>query len=232
MKLRAWLERGVIIVAALATIATSRKGWHVEATRLPEDPARARIYVVEASQEPHVEMIVNGNHENPTPLEPVAAWPGTARFQIPAGGDVQRVVISARCNGSMCKKCETPASAKIRIVSITPIHTWTLETTAKPPVQPTTMRVDQWTRFRIEVDASHPVRLRVQSTGPAGTSSYYPSGNVHFVGFGPVQTPASFTWTVTAIIEEACPDVTKPCSPPADARLSINSIARESGDER
>lgn len=232
MKLRAWLERGVIMVAALATIATSRKGWHVEATRLPEDPARARIYVVEASHEPHVEMIINGNYESPKPLEPVAAWPGTARYQIPAGGAIQRVVISEKCSGSMCKKCEAPADAKVRIVSITPIHTWTLETTATPPVQPTTMRADQWTRFRIDVDASHPVRLRVQSTGPEGTSSFDAYDKAHFVGFGSVQTPASFTWTVTAIIEEACPDVTKPCSPPADAKLSIKTIARESGDER
>lgn len=126
MKLRAWIERGVIVVAAFATIATSRAGWVVEATKLPDDPTGARIYVVEATSEPSVDMVINGAYDRPNPLSPVAVWPATVRYQIPAGATVSGVQIGAKCDGNTCKKCEAPSDAKVRIVSITPIHTWTL----------------------------------------------------------------------------------------------------------
>ena len=72
MKLRAWCERGVIIVAALATIATSRKGWTVEAVHVADDPTKGRIFVVEATHEPRLEVQVGPNYENPAPLAPAA----------------------------------------------------------------------------------------------------------------------------------------------------------------
>lgn len=229
MTTRAWIDRGVILVAALATIATSRGGWVVEATKLPDDPTRARIYVVEATSEPRVELIVDGNHESAKRLDAVTSWPGTARFQIPAGATIQRVLISERCtSGSMCEKCVAPSNAKIRIASITPISTWTLDTSATPPVQPTTLEPDRFLRFQIDIDASHPVRLRVDSTGPKGIGSYHLHDKRYYVDFESVKAPTSFTWTLTAIMEEPCPEVAKPCSPPADTKLSITSIARES----
>lgn len=229
MKLRAWCERGVIAVAAFATIATSRAGWVVEATKLSDDPTRARIYVVEATSQPRVDMIINGDYESAESLDVVTSWPATARFQVPAGATVQRVLIDERCtSGSMCEKCEAPSSAKVRIASITPIHTWALETTATPPVQPTSLGTEQYLRFRVEIDASHPVRLRVDSTGPKGRGSYHSSESTYFVDFEPVQAPTSFTWTLTAMMEKACPEIAKPCSPPADAKVTIKSIARGS----
>ena len=225
MKLRPWLERGAILVAALATIATSRAGWVVEAPRLPDDPNQARIIVVEASHEPHVEMRIGGNYENPTPLDPGTTWPGKARYLIPAGAVVDRVLISDKCKGDSCKKCEAPSDARIRIESITPVRTWKLEATSSPEVQPTNMNPDTWTTFRIPIDASHPVRLVVKSTGPKGFVSHY--NHEHHVDFGTVQVPTSFTWSVTATIEEACLDPAKPCEPTALAHVTIGAIARE-----
>ncbi len=221
MKLRAWLERGVIIIAALATIATSRKGWVVEAPKVSDDPNAARIYVVEATHKPHLEMYTNSSYESPKALDGEPTWPGKARYLIPSGATIGRVYISEKCSGGggACSKCEAPTDAKVRIESVTPVQTWTLEATKSPDVQPTNMNPDVWTTFRVIVDASHLVRLRVQSTGPEGRVSHY--NGEHHVDFGTVQMPTSFTWTVTAKIEQACPDVTKPCTPPADARLSI-----------
>lgn len=226
MKLRGWLERGAIIVAALATIATSRKGWVVETRPGADDPNTARIYVVESTHEPHLEMYVGGNYENPRPLGPAPTWPGTASYLIPVGASVGRVFISDKCSGGACKKCEAPSDAKVRILSITPSRTWTLEATVSPEIQPTNMNPDTWTTFRVIVDASHPVRLFVTSTGPKGMVSH--GSGEHHVDFGIVQVPTSFTWSVTAKIEEACVDATKPCEPPALAHVSIDSIARES----
>jgi len=228
MKLRGWLERGAIVVAALATIATSRKGWVLEANKVPDDPDHARIIVVEATHEPHVEMYIGKNYENPRSLDPAATWPGKARYLIPAGAVVQRVLISDHCSGGACKKCEVPPDARIKIESITEVRTWKLETTSTPPVQPTNMNRDSWTTFRVEVDSSHPARLRVESTGPEGRVSSY--GGEYHVDFGVVQVNTSFTWTVTAMIEEACLDPAQPCEPPATAHLAIKSIARESNN--
>ncbi|MBA3457634.1 MAG: hypothetical protein H0T42_31420 [Deltaproteobacteria bacterium] len=217
----------MIVVAALATIATSRQAWVVEATPVVDELDQARMYVVEASHEPHVSMHSGSNYENRRPLG-VPTWPGKASYLIPAGAVIGRVFISEKCTGGSCKTCKPPADAKVRIEAITPVGTWTLEARKSPTVQPTVMPPNTWTTYRVVVEASHHVRLRVESTGPAGTVSEY--GYAHHIDFGIVQAVTTFTWSVIATIEQPCADLTKPCEPPADARISIEAIIPESRD--
>ncbi len=219
MKLRAWLDRGVIIIAALATMATSRKSWVVEATLPPNDATKARIVVVEASYVPEVST-ADGRA---TPLGPTS-WPGTGRFLVRSGVAITQVYVSEKCNGSMCKKCEAPRDAKVRVVSIDPVETWTLSATRAPDQQPTQLEANKWTRYRIAVDSSHPAHLTVKSSRDAYVSGW---GAEFYVDLGIVDVPTSVTWSVTATIEEPCEDLTKSCAQPAGAHVNITSIARE-----
>lgn len=81
-----WLESCVILCAALAIMATSRPRAHKSAVLPASDETKARVILVEASQQPDIMVsppagtIERGYHA--VPLDP-EAWPGRNRYLVP-----------------------------------------------------------------------------------------------------------------------------------------------------
>jgi hypothetical protein len=124
--MRPWLERAVIATAAIASIATSKQRWSIPVTTLPEIPDRARAtrVVVEASQPPTVTCQAGNKHRS---LHAVPASPGTTtayEYLLPRGATLAEISIDGMGR--------TPPDAFIRIVGVTAVDTWRLETAAPP----------------------------------------------------------------------------------------------------
>src|SRR5262245_57003653 len=97
---RQWAERIVIVIAALASIATSPRKWVLEATPPPPAAGKAMVVTIDASREPEVWAVSGQDAAKllyPTEggratVEPAAAlsWPGQAHYFVPAGARLQR----------------------------------------------------------------------------------------------------------------------------------------------
>lgn len=215
---RRWLERLAIVVAVIATMATSTRTWRVDATLPADDATGVRRLVVEASKPP----IIRGS-DKPDPLEPLepAVWPGHARYLLPRGVKLAEAYVEGGCAPRFlsCGTSTCGPDAFIRVVSIAPATTWSLDVDASHRI--TTVDVLKQSRFRLT--SSHPVRLKVVSDVNLGTPLER-DGYVYVswaaAAYNTRRQPHELEWSVRATIEGACPD-DRPCEPPAEARLVL-----------
>lgn len=222
MTRRQWLERGVIVIAAVASIATSRKGWRLEAKLVADDPAKARLITVEASQEPSVEI---DQHSVGVlrPHDGGTVWPGTARYLVPTGARVQYVSIGAKCSGGLCSgECKVPSGQYVSVTSSTPVETWKLAIKHEP--QTVTLEPGKYTTHRISVEATHRAQLEVDTNGLTPDVGAW--GDAFNVSWPVVQAPTQVTWTPRLEIEGLCA-TPGPCTPPPDAKVTITNITVE-----
>src|SRR5689334_15731896 len=114
-RLRRLATRAVIVVAALASIATSPPKWSISAPVPSGAPSGAKgtVVTIEASQEPSVaRRRVGGSHEIEVhPENP--PWSGSGAYYLPPGFELVRVEIGGRCTsgGGLCSGCDPPPGA-------------------------------------------------------------------------------------------------------------------------
>lgn len=136
---RRWISRGVLGIAALACIATSRPRWFVEAAlpvgdaaSTPDGGRQALVVTVAASVQPQVECLVPahgriGLRPMSDPASPGAAPadPLNARYLCPPGGRLTRIAIDGHGGGNGCERPKPPAGAFVRISKLETVETWT-----------------------------------------------------------------------------------------------------------
>lgn len=227
--MRRWLERGVFVVAALASIATSPKRWRLAVHKLPaiSDPTRASRLVIDASERPEVTISQrNGSTGLPTMHEDGSHY----TYLVPAGASVDSIEIHHTCKmGCGADDCETPPDAFVRVASLTTVAMWRIEAEFKPiSTVVGAQRPFPW--FEIVTDASIDPTITI-TTADDINPEIHGDGSRRLVLLTPIGKPhvQTATWTVHARIEGACP-TDAPCQPPAGEHLTIESVdAKEAG---
>lgn len=225
MTRRQWLERGVIVVAALASIATSRKKWELAADLTADDPTKSRLVTIEANQQPEVSLDHSSSGVSLRPHEGGTVWPGTVRYLLPAGTRLEHVTIRDVCRGaSGCSEgdCSIPKDRYVKLTSSTPVETWKLQITHEP--QTITLEPGKYTHHSITIEATHRPRLFVETDGPA--PSVYASTESFNLSWPDVTASTKVTWTPRIEIEGVCPGPA-PCTAPSDAKVTITDIRFE-----
>jgi hypothetical protein len=241
-RLSAWARRGAVLMAALASVATSQAGWQVDA-KLPVGvtaDATGRRLVVEGSQAPSItaKRASGGSEMQPACEEP-APWAGHGTYYLPPGFVPPGVSIQGHdCSkgGGMCSACEPPVGAFVRVVKVESVAPWSLTATGEEQ----TTHVDAThtsVGFLVEVDATRPVELEAEPTGgdsarlkslvwhaPGGDGgtvrrfsvTWYPTDN-------PPLSPAEVRWIPRATLYGYC---TTPgeCRAPAEASVKVVSV--------
>jgi hypothetical protein len=227
--MRRWLERGVFVVAALASIATSPKRWRLAVPSLPamSDPARTHRLVVDASERPEVSV---SQSKGSTQLSPMHEDGIHYSYLVPAGVSVDGVEIRHTCKmGCGADDCEPPPDAFVRVASMTAVAMWRIEATSKPiSTVVGAQRPFPW--FEIVTDASVDPTITI-TTADDINPEMHGDGNRRLVLLAPIGKPRVQTalWTVHAAIEGTCP-TEAPCEPPAGEHLTIEAIeAKEAG---
>lgn len=122
-RLSTWSRRAVLVVAALASIATSRARWHVAATLPPPLPVTAKgtLVTVEASQEPEVHSREGTAIDKPCAREEKTPWKGRGTYALKPGAELVYVSIGGYCSGGLCSRCEEPPASFVRVTKVEPI---------------------------------------------------------------------------------------------------------------
>jgi hypothetical protein len=137
--LRRWAARFTLVIAALASIATSPLRWHVAApvVSVTGTPGHGRVVVVEASVEPRVMIKSALGIERAASRHAAAgtAWSGSDEYFVPPGWSLTSADIQGTCGGGLCSsKCVPPPGAFVRIARVDVADTWTVEDTFVAPV--------------------------------------------------------------------------------------------------
>jgi hypothetical protein len=229
MKRRArWVERGVLIIAVLASIATSRKGWTVEA-KLPAASTKATLVTVEATQQPSLQMVDRfGNWAAPETVR-AGTWPGTGVYFVPAGSQLQRVEVDGPCKQGLCAgECTIPDGVKVAVTSSVPVESWTLDDTSET----STVVLDpaqQSPMYEVKLLASrYPAALSV-TTEPAGFEPAIHGGgdtfDLFFQKANSLAAPITVKFVVHAEIEGPCPSAGA-CTRPEGQEVRVLGITR------
>lgn len=215
---RRWLQFGVLVIAAAASMATSKKkGWVIEADVANDAGGKPRIMFVEASEEPTV-TLDNGERVQPMAGYYTGMWAGTARYLIPGDRKVTNVFIQGSCGGgcdASTNGCDPPASATVKVHSIKPVATWRREAITPQKTEEVGAH-----RTTIPFVASHPIRFELTAEGRDRFASKQGSSIVIDWSAYP-DTPSKATWSLRVIMEEVCP--TDVCEPPANAKLELGT---------
>jgi len=224
--LRRWLERAVVVVAALATIATSRPRWHVRLTELPEppDPAKPARLIVEASHQ--TELTIQDASGTRWILPERSSAPDRPQYLVPPGARLDVIEMTGLCHTGMCDgPCKAPADAFVRIASITATETWHAEDT-----QDATAVLDPGApspTFRVSVLATRAPTLQIDVADRAITPMVSgPVGGYFYVRWsapGGRALPLTVAWTARAVVEGLCPGL-DPCAAPPDEHVEIQGI--------
>lgn len=210
----------MIVVAALASIATSRKKWRLDADLTRDDPSKARLVTIEASQQPEVGLDPISSGVALQPHDGGTTWPGTVRYLLPAGASLERVMVTGVCGGGACSSdCTIPSDQFVKLTSSTPVETWKLEIKHEP--QTTTLEPGTYAVHGIRIEATHRARIRVDTDGLVPTVSGY--GGAFHVSWPQVTTTTKVTWTPRIEIEGLCA-TPGPCTPPPDAKVAVTAI--------
>jgi hypothetical protein len=187
---RRWLSGGVLGLAALACIATSRARWMVEAelpagaaVQTPAGGTQAILVTVEASTMPSVDCQLAGSARvQLRPLAEPAANSATApdprhvQYLCPPGGRIIRVAIDGSGGGGSHAK--PPADAFVRITKLETVETWTSTSQASFPIEP-------WRYSKSDADvtvaiaAPHPVYVAAALDEGTDTTAF---GGVNILG--------------------------------------------------
>jgi hypothetical protein len=217
MKLRWWLERSAIVAGVIATMATSKPRGLLDADLPPHDTSKARVLVVEASEQPELVVAAGGDsrHLHPATTGP---WKGSGRYFVPAGSSIVRLSIDVPCRGGcFFKKCEPTTGQFVRVTAIEPAHGWTLD--ARSPSITTKITPTMGTRSRFELTAPPDRQARIEVSGTTRAIAYSDGAYV-YVDWYTGDQPATETWSVRAVIEGPCPDAA-PCEPPPGVTLEL-----------
>lgn len=203
------LHRLIIVVACLASIATSKRYTKTAALepslQLGGGDLALRVDV-EASAQPQVSC---GAHV----VHPLAAttWPGRASFLCPPHTTLRSVQLS-----SLNRKL--PKDAYVRVVATQAVSPW-LMTARSAPIA-VVLEAKRGARYWVRMIATTPPELEASTVGlPTPLVSQY------MVSFE-AGAAARGTLQLSARMVGACPDAT-PCQPPPDARLEFVSVAPE-----
>jgi hypothetical protein len=235
---RRWAERIVIAIAVMASIATSRKGWVVEATPPPPLPGKPMILTVEASQAPNV-WLVNISGGSTLYPQPGAAWPGRGRYFVPAGARIQQIAINGRCSGGgLCSsECKVPDGTYVKVTSAEPGGAWIAEDRSAP-VTTVLDAAGPTPSYRVTIEASRlPIAVEIQGAPPELAPTVWSNGMVPRATFyvdwrasTAQAAPVKVTWTVRATIQGECPDPAA-CAVPAGDAVRILSVVAKAPDE-
>jgi hypothetical protein len=246
---RQWAERLVIVIAALASLATSPGWWVVQATLPPPPPDKAMAVMVEASREPEV-WIEDGRGGQKRLAPTVAArspgapaatptWPGEGRYLVPAGARLQRVEIRERCKLKLCGgKCKPPDTEYVRVTSATAVDAWTAQARSSP-VTTVLDTSKPLPRYRAVIKSSRlPVTFEVEGAPDGFTPSIWPGASGHLTELrvawfasNPQAPPATVTWTARATIQGECPGPAA-CAVPEGEAVQIMAVEEEAPDAR
>jgi hypothetical protein len=226
---RRWLERGVFVLAALASIATSPKRWTVQIDKLPviSDPGKTTLVVVESSERPEV---MASSVQRSTELAAFHEDGQRRSYLVPAGFSIQQIQIRHTCHmGCNSEHCEPTRDDFVRLASATTVAMWRIEAVSKP-ISTTIGAQRPFPWFEIITNASLEPAITI-ATADDINPEIHGTGPHRLVLLAPIGTPRvqTATWTVHAMIEGPCPTST-PCEPPAGEHLTIESIeAKEPG---
>ena len=205
------LHRLIIVVACLASIATSKR-YTKTATLEPSLQLSGGDLALRVDVEASAQPQVNCGTQVVHPLA-ATSWPGRASFLCPPHTTLRNVHLS-----SLNRKL--PKDAYVRVVATQPVSPWTM--TAKAAPVAVVLQANRGARYQVRMIATTPPELEASTVGlPTPLVSQY----MYMVLFeaGPA---ARGTLQLSARMVGACPDAT-PCQPPPDARLEFVSVAPE-----
>jgi hypothetical protein len=220
----------VVIVGAAASIATPQKKWNLDAVLSAEakDATRARTIVVSASREPELYTRRRETWDQIRPKTPVTTWPGTVSYDIPAGTEIDRLVIAKGCGGGMCSgKCAVPDGEYIRVDRVD-MTSWSIEagessiTRTMPKKGPRNVVTVEATR-EPELEVSTPsmtYRPMIEKREYAGGRATFTVDFSTYGGAGDMKV----VWSVRARITGACSGA---CTPPAGEHVTIVGVGDE-----
>ena len=231
--LRRWGARAMVLVAALASIATSPLRWKLAAPppTIVATAGHGEVLVVEASQEPTV-SIERGVASRYAPRRggAGAAWTTSGEFFVPFGWSVAKIEIMGSCGGGLCSsRCVPPPTAFVRVARVDVVDTWSLEDTLVTAVMFDVTRTA--ISLDVEVDSSAGVDLSADtmSSTPPGlkVAAYvfdYPGPGSSVRTYGVNLSAGATTLTtadikLTATLHGICPGGA--CSPPVAAHVKI-----------
>jgi hypothetical protein len=227
---RRWVHRAVVIVGAAASIATPQKKWMVEA-KLPayaNDISQARELVVSATREPELHWTNrDGTWGMLDPVQPTS-WPGTAHYKVPAGAQIDRLLIAKGCpSGCSSGKCEPPADEYVRVDRVEHAS-WTLEA----PVRTTDHLIGNDVhlgRVIVTVEATRAPTVEVETIPetrfvPTVTALDGNRFAIEFRDYGGT-SGIKYRWPIHARITGPCADAA--CAVPAPEHVTITGVADE-----
>lgn len=214
---RWWLERAAIVVAAYATLATSRARWRIDAEKpATENASIARVIVVEASHPPEIFILWDSGGRRTADALEKPPWTGRGSFVIPENAKLEDAYITDYCKGGCFSNCTPPDDAHVRIVASTVKHTWKLEASTDAVI--TKVLPDMTSRERFKLTASHPVRITERSDSPAVHATR--EGDYIVTSWPWVEKAAEIRWSFHVLMEQPCAG-DGPCKPPPDAKLVL-----------
>lgn len=234
-RLSKWARRAVVIAASLATIATSRAKWSVEAT-LPPPPTpgpQGTLVTVEASHEPSVSLrLVPKTGGGVSDREERTPWGGRGTYYLPPRHELSAVSIEGFCSGGLCDKCVVPPGAFVRVVNEEPVEPWTLSVTsseqttriASPSAVDLTVTFATTRRVVLDVAPADPASVKVEAFPWGGDPLVRPSFRVSLQAPGATaEAPREVRWVVKGTISGFCREKGE-CKPPPSESLRIESI--------
>lgn len=232
---RTWAERIVIAIAVVASIATSPRGWTVDAVLPPPLPGKPMVVTIEASEEPI--FWIEGVEGQPRQLDPPSTWPGRGRYFVPAGARLKQVSVNGRCSGGLCSNgdCKAPDTAYVRVASAAPVDGWAAEARSAP-VTTVLDRARPAPSYRVTIEASRlPIALEIEGApfnlvpkvwaaqlGP--TATYY----VDWTASAAQPVPVTVTWTARATIQGEC--AAAGCAVPSGEAVRIVAVEPKAPD--
>jgi hypothetical protein len=224
---RRWLERAVIVAAALASIATSPRRWRQYATSVPaiSDAARTTRVVVHASFVPTVELVKGGARNE---ARYSALGHDDYEVLVPPGWSLGGVYVAERCKVQLLcgsDDCVPPPGTVVEVTSATPVATWHLEAATPPTVTELDPAMYMTTVIlRLRVPAPRPVTIKVETAAGEPAPNAYASGSEATVLWDGVRTRTTVHWTARVSIDGPCPSAA-PCEPPP-GDFAITSIEK------
>jgi len=203
-----------VIVFAVASMATPRPRWWLEAEVPKNDTFEARLVEIEASHPPEISLQDATGTSNLRP-PPGSTWPGKATFFIPKGQRIYGVKIWNWCSGSGCCSCDEPDGAYIRITKLEDTAAWVYEHKGTPHHME--LVPGKFHRTRITVTADHPVHVVANHELMSGVQTYDGGFLVHWKD---VPEPRSFDWTPHLTMQGPCGSYG--CMAPENPKFTID----------
>ncbi|MFO0612202.1 MAG: hypothetical protein U0414_06430 [Polyangiaceae bacterium] len=210
---REWLGRGIVGIAAVASVATEQARWELDAV-LPAvttgSGGKGLLVTIEASAPAHVHV---GDEAIPPWNRAVGdAWTGTGQYLLDPGQVLGAVGLAGTCGG--CANCSPPQGTFVRVVSTDEVFVWRLESTS-----PGT------TSNRAVVEATSTPEVVSEEAGRVSTCSVARSpGSGTPATYEITCYPRTLTPTLRASLRGTC--TSSPCSPPASASVAFRSPPR------